>query len=196
VRSYFRRRKTAFSACTVSSPWEDLSCSYAVRTVVRLLTRRASQRLIGFEEFPAGYSLAGWLSSRASASPTGNDSQHSANGNNSLNSVSQLKGALHKRRPFPCNPIPAANCNRGHLNRRRFGAMLLPGGMGLAVLDVENVVRHYSYTGLGWLRRFQEKRSTLDPARYDRIFQRMWEYYPSCGSPGFGCRGLPSALSQ
>jgi hypothetical protein len=57
----------------------------------------------------------------------------------------------------------------GHLNRRRFGAMLLPGGMGLAVLDVENVVRHYSYTGLGWLRRFQEKRSTLNPARYDRI---------------------------
>src|SRR5438309_11336447 len=27
-----------------------------------------------------------------------------ANGNNPLNSVSQLKGALHKRRSFPCTP--------------------------------------------------------------------------------------------
>jgi cyclopropane fatty-acyl-phospholipid synthase-like methyltransferase len=52
---------------------------------------------------------------------------------------------------------------------------------GLAVLDVENIVRHYSYTVLGWLRRCREKRSTLNPARYDRIFQRMWEYYLSCG---------------
>jgi cyclopropane-fatty-acyl-phospholipid synthase len=51
----------------------------------------------------------------------------------------------------------------------------------LAVLDVENIVRHYCYTVLGWLRRCREKRSTLNPARYDRIFQRMWEYYLSCG---------------
>lgn len=52
---------------------------------------------------------------------------------------------------------------------------------GLAVLDVENIVRHHSYTVLGWLARFQQKRSTLDPNRYDAVFQRMWEYYLSCG---------------
>src|SRR5215471_6717812 len=34
---------------------------------------------------------------------------------------------------------------------------------------------------LGWLARFQQKRSTLDPNRYDAVFQRMWEYYLSCG---------------
>ncbi len=52
---------------------------------------------------------------------------------------------------------------------------------GLAILDVENIVRHYAYTVLGWLKRFQENRSTLDTTRYDAVFQRMWEYYLSCG---------------
>ena len=62
--------------------------------------------LIGFDEFPIGYSLAGCPPAEpASASPTGNDSplpynDFSANGNNSLNSVSQPKGALH-RGPSP-----------------------------------------------------------------------------------------------
>jgi len=56
--------------------------------------------LIGCDEFPVGYSLAGCPPAEpASASPTGNDSQlpyndFSANGNNPLNSVSQPKGAL------------------------------------------------------------------------------------------------------
>src|SRR2546427_13260003 len=66
--------------------------------------------LIGCDEFPVGYSLAGCSPAEpASASPTGNDSQQpmlpyndfSANGNNPLNSVSQPKGALHSI-PFPC----------------------------------------------------------------------------------------------
>jgi len=58
--------------------------------------------LIGFDEFPVGYSLAGCPPAEpASASPTGNNSQlpyndFSANGNNPLNSVSQPKGALHQ----------------------------------------------------------------------------------------------------
>jgi cyclopropane-fatty-acyl-phospholipid synthase len=52
---------------------------------------------------------------------------------------------------------------------------------GSAALDVENIVRHYSYTVLGWLALFQENRSTLDSGRYDAVFQRMWEYYLSCG---------------
>src|ERR1700730_15653961 len=57
--------------------------------------------LIGFDEFPVGYSLAGCPPAEpTSASPTGSDSQRayndfSANGNNPSNSVSQPKGALH-----------------------------------------------------------------------------------------------------
>jgi hypothetical protein len=59
--------------------------------------------LIGCDEFPVGYSLAGCPPAEpASASPTGDDSQQStlpyndfsANGNYPLNFVSQSKGAL------------------------------------------------------------------------------------------------------
>jgi hypothetical protein len=59
--------------------------------------------LIGCDEFPVGYSLAGCPPAEpASASPTANDSQQptlpyndfSANGNYPLNFVSQPKGAL------------------------------------------------------------------------------------------------------
>jgi cyclopropane-fatty-acyl-phospholipid synthase len=52
---------------------------------------------------------------------------------------------------------------------------------GLAILDVENIVRHYGYTVLHWLERFRENRHALDPAKYDQTFCRMWEYYFSCG---------------
>lgn len=59
-------------------------------------------RLIGFDEFPVGYSSAGCPPAEpTSASPTGNDSQQptlpyndfSANVNNPLNFVSHPKGA-------------------------------------------------------------------------------------------------------
>ena len=53
-----------------------------------------------------------------------------------------------------------------HLERRR-----------LAVLDVENVARHYAPTSRRWLERFRARRHQLDPARYDATFLRMWEYY-------------------
>src|SRR6516225_10323998 len=39
---------------------------------------------------------------------------------------------------------------------------------GLAILDVENIVRDYSYTVLGWLKRFDENRSRLDATRMMR----------------------------
>jgi cyclopropane-fatty-acyl-phospholipid synthase len=52
---------------------------------------------------------------------------------------------------------------------------------GLAVLDVENIVRHYAHTVFQWLTRFRQNRARLDPQRYDLVFQRMWEYYLSCG---------------
>lgn len=51
---------------------------------------------------------------------------------------------------------------------------------GLAILDVENIIRHYSFTLLGWLERFQRNRASLDPNRYTQGFLRMWEYYLSC----------------
>jgi cyclopropane-fatty-acyl-phospholipid synthase len=47
----------------------------------------------------------------------------------------------------------------------------------LAVLDVENVARHYAPTARAWLARFRANRHTLDPVRYDAAFLRMWEYY-------------------
>jgi hypothetical protein len=70
----------------------------------------AAPALIGCDEFPVGYSLAGCPPAEpASASPTGDDSQQStlpyndfsANGNYPLNFVSQSKGALHLG-AFPC----------------------------------------------------------------------------------------------
>jgi hypothetical protein len=66
-------------------------------------TRVAAPVLIGCDEFPVGYSLAGCPPAEpASASPTGDDSQQStlpyndfsANGNYPLNFLSQSKGAL------------------------------------------------------------------------------------------------------
>jgi hypothetical protein len=66
--------------------------------------------LIGFDEFPAGYSLAGCSpAAPASALPTAKDSlqptlpynDFAANGNNPLNSLSQSKGALQFESPSP-----------------------------------------------------------------------------------------------
>lgn len=52
---------------------------------------------------------------------------------------------------------------------------------GLAILDVENIVRHYAHTVSRWLERFRQNRVALDSTRYDPAFQRMWEYYLCCG---------------
>ena len=50
---------------------------------------------------------------------------------------------------------------------------------GLAILDVENMIRHYGYTAARWLENFRANRARLDAKRYDESFQRMWEYYLS-----------------
>jgi hypothetical protein len=72
----------------------------------------AAPVLIGCDEFPVGYSLAGCPRAEpASASPTGDDSQQStlpyndfsANGNYPVNFRSQSKGAL-QREPFQERP--------------------------------------------------------------------------------------------
>jgi cyclopropane-fatty-acyl-phospholipid synthase len=52
---------------------------------------------------------------------------------------------------------------------------------GLAIVDVDNVGPHYAPTLRAWRDRFLGNRHTLEPARYDLAFQRMWEYYLSCG---------------
>jgi len=50
---------------------------------------------------------------------------------------------------------------------------------GLAILDVENMIRHYGFTAACWLERFRAHRGSLDPERYDEAFQRMWEFFLS-----------------
>lgn len=52
---------------------------------------------------------------------------------------------------------------------------------GFALLDVENLVRHYVLTSRGWLERFRANRHLLDPGRYDETFCRMWEYWLAAG---------------
>ncbi|HUA03954.1 MAG TPA: class I SAM-dependent methyltransferase [Solirubrobacteraceae bacterium] len=52
---------------------------------------------------------------------------------------------------------------------------------GFALLDVENMIRHYAVTALRWLERFRAEGHSLDPARYDETFHRMWEYWLAAG---------------
>jgi hypothetical protein len=82
----------------------------------------AAPVLIGCDEFPVGYSLAGCPPAEpASASPTGDDSQQStlpyndfsANGNYPLNFVSHSKGALQLSAQ-PQVPVPLPYSARPH----------------------------------------------------------------------------------
>jgi cyclopropane-fatty-acyl-phospholipid synthase len=50
----------------------------------------------------------------------------------------------------------------------------------LAILDVENLARHYAYTARRWLERFQQNKASLDRSKYDDSFLRMWEYFLCC----------------
>jgi cyclopropane-fatty-acyl-phospholipid synthase len=50
----------------------------------------------------------------------------------------------------------------------------------LGILDVENLVRHYTLTLKGWLDKFRVAYPRLDHKRYDESFRRMWEYYLGC----------------
>lgn len=51
----------------------------------------------------------------------------------------------------------------------------------LAIIDVENIARHYAVTCRRWLESFRRNRDALEPSRYDASFKRMWEYYLCCG---------------
>jgi cyclopropane-fatty-acyl-phospholipid synthase len=50
----------------------------------------------------------------------------------------------------------------------------------LGILDVENLVRHYTLTLKRWLEKFRDAYPSLDQTRYDAPFKRMWEYYLGC----------------
>ena len=72
---------------------------------------------------------------------------------------------------FPASNQPKLSEIAGFLERNH-----------LAILDVENVIRHYHPTALGWLNRFQSNKGTLHAQKYDGVFQKMWEYYLSCAA--------------
>ena len=50
----------------------------------------------------------------------------------------------------------------------------------MAVLDVENLVRHYAFTLKEWTRNFERNSSRLDGDLFDDRFKRMWQYYLEC----------------
>ena len=57
----------------------------------------------------------------------------------------------------------------------------------MAVVDVENICRHYAVTTRRWLEAFRANHERLDPGHYDATFKRMWEYYL--------CVGVAAALA-
>jgi cyclopropane-fatty-acyl-phospholipid synthase len=88
-------------------------------------------------------------------------------------------GAVNRHDPFIQKYIfPGSNQPRlseitEHLEKAR-----------LAIVDVENMVRHYAITGRRWLEAFRANAHKLDPKKYDEPFRRMWEYYLACGIAG------------
>lgn len=64
----------------------------------------------------------------------------------------------------------------------------------LAVLDVENIARHYLPTAQYWSERFQASKDRLDPAKYDARFVRMFEYLMAVYIAG--CEALVSGVFQ
>jgi len=70
---------------------------------------------------------------------------------------------------FPGAQWPQLSLLVGHLERNELG-----------ILDVENLVRHYTLTLQGWLGKFRHAYPGLDHQRYDETFRRMWEYYLGC----------------
>ncbi len=67
---------------------------------------------------------------------------------------------------FPGYSLPTLSGIAGHLE-----ALYMP------ILDVENIVRHYTLTLLRWHEGFQARQHELDPQKYDDRFKRMWSFY-------------------
>lgn len=51
----------------------------------------------------------------------------------------------------------------------------------MAIIDVENIARHYAVTTRRWLESFRRNHHRLTGTQYDGAFKRMWDYYLSCG---------------
>ncbi len=51
----------------------------------------------------------------------------------------------------------------------------------MAILDVENIVRHYAVTTRRWLEAFDQNKDMLPSNHYDETFKRMWRFYLSIG---------------
>lgn len=64
----------------------------------------------------------------------------------------------------------------------------------LAVLDVENIARHYLPTAQFWSERFAANKHRLDAAKYDARFVRMFEYLMAVYIAG--CTALVSGVFQ
>lgn len=64
----------------------------------------------------------------------------------------------------------------------------------LAVLDVENIARHYHPTAQHWSDRFHANKHRLDSAQYDARFIRMFEYLMAIYIAG--CTALVSGVFQ
>jgi cyclopropane-fatty-acyl-phospholipid synthase len=64
----------------------------------------------------------------------------------------------------------------------------------LAVLDIENIARHYHPTAQHWSDRFNANKHRLDPDRYDARFIRMFEYLMAVYIAG--CSALVSGVFQ
>lgn len=58
----------------------------------------------------------------------------------------------------------------------------------MAILDVENIVRHYAVTCQRWLEAFDQNKDKLPADRYDDTFKRMWRFYL--------CIGISAALAS
>jgi cyclopropane-fatty-acyl-phospholipid synthase len=50
----------------------------------------------------------------------------------------------------------------------------------MAIIDVENIIRHYRPTARHWLNNFKANKEKINTTNYPESFQRMWEYYLAC----------------
>jgi cyclopropane-fatty-acyl-phospholipid synthase len=82
------------------------------------------------------------------------------------------QGALNHHDPFiqkyifPGSSLPRLSEIAAQLEERR-----------LAIVDVENLIRHYAITLDRWLQRFRHNRATLPSRSYPPRFLRMFEFY-------------------
>jgi cyclopropane-fatty-acyl-phospholipid synthase len=84
---------------------------------------------------------------------------------------------------FPLSAQPKLSEVADHLEQRE-----------LAILDVENIIRHYQYTLAGWLANLRAKRQQLMSKSYNDSFIRMFEFYLCAGIAV--SRGSHSAVYQ